>query len=100
MTAHDDHLAAAAREHAAVREERDELRATVRRLERKNGALLDDLHALQSTALRRGLEEQARMALAMARRFLDEGDPIESPRVVACVLKAMGLARDAEEVAA
>lgn len=50
----------------------------------------------EETAMARQLRlsAHARTSLALMRRYLAEGDDIDSPRVVACVLRALELAKE------
>lgn len=84
----------------ALESERDELQAEVKRLARQHLDDLDTINELQSLARRQGLSEQTRRALATAANFLEEGDEVTSPRVIACVLQALGIAKRLTEEAA
>lgn len=56
--------------------------------------LRETIADLQETARKAGLGAQARRALEMARQYIDEGDEIDSPRVMACVLQALDIAKE------
>lgn len=56
--------------------------------------LRENLELLQETARKTGLATQARQALAMARQYMAEGDEVDSPRVLACMLTALELAKE------
>lgn len=69
------------REKAALEDE-------VARLARENSEQCDDIEALRVTARKAGLDAGARQALEMVVRYLDEGDAIDSIRVLACLRRA------------
>ncbi|HET9797288.1 MAG TPA: hypothetical protein VFP90_04845, partial [Gemmatimonadaceae bacterium] len=80
--------------------ERDELQAEVKRLEHANLDLLDEIERLRAPAIRAGLEEEAKRCLEMIRRYVDdEGDTLDSARVLVCVRRALDALADARRAA-
>lgn len=71
----------------------------IHELEEENKALAEAIEGYRVAALRKGLDEAARLALGMARTYLAEGDDMTTARVVACLRRAMELANAAREAA-
>lgn len=73
----------------------------VERLTKESEEQCDVVFAYQQQARAVGLSEQARNALSMAQRYLDEGDDIAtSQRLQDALLQAVASATESKEVAA
>lgn len=84
---------------SAVERENRELHARNVELVSQNLEQADDIHALQSAARVAGLEAGARQALLMARRYIDEGDSLDTDRVRMCITRALAAVAQIESAA-
>lgn len=81
------------RENAALTDE-------AARLARENSEQCDDMHDLKVQARRAGLDVSARQALEMIVRYVDEGDALDSIRILACLRRAVDAVKARQEEAA
>ena len=69
--------------------ENAELRAEVARLARDNSEQCDAIDMLRARATKQGVSVAAKRALELARQYVAEGDGWDSPRLRACLERAM-----------
>lgn len=99
MSAIHDTMAKLAVDVAALERENAELQRHVERLARENGDQCDDIEILRATAAQAGLDATVRQSLAMIARYVDEGDALDSVRVLACLRRALDAAKASKEAA-
>lgn len=95
----DDTLAKAAIEARELRDRIRELEATVDRLGHDNNDQCDTIAELQTTARKAGLDASAKQALDLIRRYVSEGDALDSARVLCCLRRMLDATSEMESAA-